>query len=102
MQRTRTLDLCYVLDGEIVLVLDTGEVALKQGDVAILNGANHAWSNRSNAPAIVILSQHSGVDEMRQPPAGIADRCAFLAPPPDVLANSGASSQARTRRDARA
>jgi quercetin dioxygenase-like cupin family protein len=62
MQRTGTLDLCYVLDGEIVLVLDTGEVELKQGDVAILNGASHAWSNRSDAPAIVILSQHSGID----------------------------------------
>ena len=32
MQRTRTLDLCYVLDGAIILVLDTAEVALQQGE----------------------------------------------------------------------
>ncbi|MCC6888783.1 MAG: cupin domain-containing protein [Hyphomicrobiales bacterium] len=68
MQRTGTVDLCYVLEGDIVLVLDSGEVALSAGDVAIINGASHAWSNRSDAPAIVILSQHAGVDEAALPP----------------------------------
>ena len=83
MQRTATLDLCYVLEGEVVLVLDTAEVALKQGDVAILNGANHAWSNRADANAIVILSQHSGVAEMASPPPA-SPHGALPPPPPDV------------------
>jgi quercetin dioxygenase-like cupin family protein len=52
MQRTRTLDFCMVLEGEIVLVLDTQEVALKQGDIVVQRGTNHAWSNRSNRPKL--------------------------------------------------
>jgi uncharacterized cupin superfamily protein len=56
----RTLDYCLVLGGEIALVLDTQEVSLKQGDVAVLRGANHAWSNRSTNPAIVAVCSHDG------------------------------------------
>lgn len=47
MHRTPTLDYGIVLDGEITLVVDTGEVTLKAGDVVVQRGANHAWSNRS-------------------------------------------------------
>ena len=32
MQKTRTLDFCLILEGEITLVLDTEEVQLKAGD----------------------------------------------------------------------
>ena len=49
-----------VLEGEIVLVLDTQEVALKQGDIVVQRGTNHAWSNRSNRPAIVAIASHDG------------------------------------------
>ena len=58
MQKTRTLDLCIVLEGEIVLVLDTQEVKLKQGDFVINRGGNHAWSNRSSQPADVAIVSH--------------------------------------------
>jgi quercetin dioxygenase-like cupin family protein len=47
MHRTKTLDYAVVLDGEIHLVLDDGEVKLKAGDVVIQRGTSHAWSNRS-------------------------------------------------------
>ncbi|KPK17594.1 MAG: hypothetical protein AMJ67_12795 [Betaproteobacteria bacterium SG8_41] len=60
MQRTRTLDFCIVLEGEIALVLDTQEVALKAGDIVIQRGTNHAWSNRSTRPAVVAISAHDG------------------------------------------
>jgi uncharacterized cupin superfamily protein len=60
MQKTETLDFCFVLDGEIVLVLDTGETALKRGDMAVIRGSNHAWSNRSSAPAVLAISSHDG------------------------------------------
>ena len=46
MQKTRTLDFCIVLEGEIVLVLDAQEVALKAGDMVVQRGTHHAWSNR--------------------------------------------------------
>jgi len=58
MQRTRTLDLCIVLEGEIMLVLDTQEVAVKQGEFVINRAGNHAWSNRSNQPAVVAIASH--------------------------------------------
>ncbi|HYC46821.1 MAG TPA: cupin domain-containing protein [Burkholderiales bacterium] len=60
MQKTRTLDICIVLEGEITLVLDTQEVALKQGEFVINRGVNHAWSNRSGKPAVVSIASHDG------------------------------------------
>ncbi|MCC7486446.1 MAG: cupin domain-containing protein [Burkholderiales bacterium] len=51
MHRTETLDYAVVLEGEITLVLDESEVNLRQGDVVIQRGTNHAWSNRSGKPA---------------------------------------------------
>jgi mannose-6-phosphate isomerase-like protein (cupin superfamily) len=47
MHRTETVDYAVVLDGEIYMVLDEGEVKLTTGDVVIQRGTNHAWSNRS-------------------------------------------------------
>jgi mannose-6-phosphate isomerase-like protein (cupin superfamily) len=60
MQKTRTLDFCIVLEGEIVLVLDTQEVALKSGDIVVQRGTSHAWSNRSAKPAVVAIASHDG------------------------------------------
>ena len=47
MHRTETVDYGLVLEGEITLVLDGGETALKAGDVVIQRGTSHAWANRS-------------------------------------------------------
>ncbi len=47
MHRTETVDYAVVLEGEITLILDEGEVNLKAGDVVIQRGTSHAWSNRS-------------------------------------------------------
>ena len=58
MQRTRTLEFCLVLEGEITLVLDTAEVELKAGDTVVQRGTNHAWSNRSNRPCTIAFSSH--------------------------------------------
>ena len=58
MQKTKTLDFCLVLDGEITLVLDTAEVHLKAGDTVVQRGTNHAWSNRSNRPCRIAFSSH--------------------------------------------
>lgn len=46
MHRTVSLDYGVVLEGEVELVLDSGETRLlKRGDVAIQRGTNHAWRN---------------------------------------------------------
>jgi quercetin dioxygenase-like cupin family protein len=53
MHRTETVDYAIVLAGEITMVLDDQDVVLRAGDTLIQNGTNHAWANRSSAPAIV-------------------------------------------------
>jgi uncharacterized cupin superfamily protein len=60
MQRTRTLDFCLILEGEVTLVLDSEEVHLRAGDTVIQRGSNHAWSNRSNTPCVIAISSHDG------------------------------------------
>jgi mannose-6-phosphate isomerase-like protein (cupin superfamily) len=62
MQRTRTLDFCFVIEGEITLVLDTQEVHLKAGDTVVQRGTKHAWSNRSDRPCVVAFSSHDATD----------------------------------------
>jgi mannose-6-phosphate isomerase-like protein (cupin superfamily) len=62
MQKTQTFDFCYILEGEITLVLDKEEVDLAEGDTVVQRGSSHAWSNRSDKPCIVIMSSHDAVD----------------------------------------
>ncbi|KAF2798426.1 cupin domain-containing protein [Melanomma pulvis-pyrius CBS 109.77] len=46
MHRTISCDYGVVLEGEVELILDSGEKRLlKQGDIAIQRGTNHAWKN---------------------------------------------------------
>jgi len=46
MHRTRSVDYAIILEGEIDMLLDEGEVHLKAGDVLVQQGTNHAWMNR--------------------------------------------------------
>lgn len=48
MHRTETVDYGIVLEGEITMILDRSETAIKTGDIIIQNGTNHAWANRSD------------------------------------------------------
>ncbi|RSM80946.1 cupin domain-containing protein [Kibdelosporangium aridum] len=51
---TRTVDYQIVLSGELWLGLDTGEEThVRAGDVVIQNGTSHAWTNRTDEPAIL-------------------------------------------------
>ena len=48
MHRTISLDYGVVIEGEIALVLDSGEErVMKRGDVSIQRATNHAWRNMS-------------------------------------------------------
>ena len=51
--KTHSVDYAIVLAGEIYALMDEGEVLLQAGDVLIQRGTNHAWSNRTDAPAYV-------------------------------------------------
>ncbi|GKT42346.1 uncharacterized protein ColSpa_02527 [Colletotrichum spaethianum] len=49
MHRTVSLDYGVVLEGEIELVLDSGETRrMRRGDVAVQRGTMHAWRNVSD------------------------------------------------------
>ena len=50
IHRTRSIDYVVVLEGEIDLLLDDGEVRLAAGDVVVQRGTNHAWLNRGTVP----------------------------------------------------
>jgi quercetin dioxygenase-like cupin family protein len=51
MHRTDTIDYVICLQGEVEMDLDDTTVKMKAGDVMIQRGTNHAWANRSDAPA---------------------------------------------------
>ncbi|HWU61365.1 MAG TPA: cupin domain-containing protein [Ensifer sp.] len=55
MHRTESVDYGILISGEIVLILDEGEVVLKPGSVVIQCGTNHAWANRSNETARMLF-----------------------------------------------
>lgn len=69
MHRTETIDYAIVLSGEIVMLLDEGEVTLRAGDILVQCGTNHAWVNRSDAAAVVIFVLVDGEFEV-----GLADK----------------------------
>lgn len=54
MHSTSSIDLTFVLEGEIGLEqTDGAEVTLRRGDVLVQNGAYHAWRNRSDEACVV-------------------------------------------------
>lgn len=56
MHTTDTVDYEFVISGEVVLELDDGaEVTLKPGDTVVQNGTRHAWRNRTNEPAVLVV-----------------------------------------------
>ena len=59
MHVTRTVDIAYVISGEIVAVLEEGEKTLHAGDSLIQRGTKHAWSNRSDRDAVLLFTQVS-------------------------------------------
>jgi mannose-6-phosphate isomerase-like protein (cupin superfamily) len=53
MHATQTLDYAIVLEGEVTLVLDEGEVTLKPFDTVVQRGTSHTWENRGTKPALI-------------------------------------------------
>ena len=53
MHRTDSVDYAVIVRGQITMLLDDSEVELKQGDVVVQRGTNHAWSNKSNETCLI-------------------------------------------------
>lgn len=51
--KTDTIDYAIVLEGEIWALMEQGETCLRAGDVLVQRGTNHAWSNRTDKPAVL-------------------------------------------------
>lgn len=56
MHATPTVDYVILVEGEIWMETDGGRVThLKQGDILVQNGTRHAWRNRSDKPAVMVV-----------------------------------------------
>lgn len=54
MHFTNTADHFHVIEGEVVLVLETGDVVLRAGDTGVVRGVIHGWRNDSADTARVV------------------------------------------------
>lgn len=54
MHFTNTADHFYVIEGEVVLVLESGDVTLRAGDIGICRGVMHGWRNDSDSIARLV------------------------------------------------
>jgi uncharacterized cupin superfamily protein len=73
MHRTDSIDYGIVLEGEIDMVMDLGEVTLRAGDVIVQQGTNHAWVNRSGRIcriAFILIDGEKGIHRGAFAPAG--------------------------------
>ena len=53
MHKTDSVDYIILLEGEVTMILDEGEVDMKPFDVVVQRGTNHAWSNRGDKIAVL-------------------------------------------------
>jgi len=60
--RTETVDYAVVLSGELEMELDGTTVRLKQGDVLVQQGTNHAWVNKSGKPCRICFVLIDGIE----------------------------------------
>ena len=52
---TDTIDYLVMLEGEVTLMLETGEVTLRAGDFLVDRGVVHSWRNDSGKPAVAAI-----------------------------------------------
>jgi quercetin dioxygenase-like cupin family protein len=58
MHTTDTVDLIYVVSGEVILELDAGaEVTLRAGDTIVQSSTRHAWRNRGTEECKLVAVQ---------------------------------------------
>lgn len=53
MHKTNSVDYLVVIAGEMWMVMEEGEVLLRQGDCIVQRGTNHAWVNKSDRPCLL-------------------------------------------------
>jgi mannose-6-phosphate isomerase-like protein (cupin superfamily) len=57
MHSTESIDVGYIVDGEVHLELDDGaEVLLRAGDTIVQNGTRHNWHNLTDRPCTIVFA----------------------------------------------
>ena len=54
MHATPTTDYNIILNGEVTVVLDTGQVKLRAGDILVQRGGRHGW--RNDGPGVCVFA----------------------------------------------
>jgi len=54
--RTDSIDYAVVISGEIDMVMETGTVHLKAGDVMVQRGTLHDWINNGSVPCVIAFA----------------------------------------------
>jgi hypothetical protein len=55
MHWTDSVDIHWILEGEIDVISDAGETRLRAGDWLVMTGARHGWANRSARPCRMLV-----------------------------------------------
>jgi mannose-6-phosphate isomerase-like protein (cupin superfamily) len=55
LHATDTIDHFYVVAGDIVMVLESGEAVFRTGDTGIICGATHGWRNDGSVTARLVF-----------------------------------------------
>ena len=55
LHTTQTIDFAVILSGQIVAILDDGEVTLKSSDIFIQRATHHGWKNITDEPCSMLL-----------------------------------------------
>lgn len=83
MHRNKSIEYCIVLEGETWLETETDSTKVQAGDVIVVRGINHAWSNRSGnwCRMAVVVTDAEYVDGLEglSPYSAYAERMAAEA-----------------------
>ena len=56
--RVSSLSYVFIANGEVVLLLDEGQVTLRGGDLLVMRNAMHTWHNSTATPVGLLISQN--------------------------------------------
>jgi quercetin dioxygenase-like cupin family protein len=99
LHRTDTLDLVQVLEGEVVLTLDEGQVRLGANDCLVMRGDVHGWRNDGSTPA-VLAAVMVGASGTGGPAADVREaEQPFGVAPRRVVTGTGADGKSRVIAD---
>jgi mannose-6-phosphate isomerase-like protein (cupin superfamily) len=54
--RTGGVAYCYVINGELVFLVDTKEVRVRAGDVVVERNTMHSWRNEGTEPVVMAIT----------------------------------------------